>query len=433
MDLQYLDLFVQFVLDNYPRDANRDALLRGALHGIVDALGDRYSEYLTGSEYRSLTQDLSGVYGGIGVTIEQIDDAFTVVAPMPGSPAARAGITGGDVITAVDGKLLTGLTVSSVGAMVRGEPGTTVTLSILRRGVPLSFTITRELISIQNISVTTTDDNLAVVAISDFADLTGENFDALITVLRDQGVRGMVLDLRNNPGGYVSEALDVIGQFAAGVTGVQFVGASSTMQLPTTGDGAFAGLPLVVLVNGGSASASEIVAGALQDYDLATVVGEQTFGKGTVQQVLALTNGDGLRLTIAEYLTPFGRKIDGVGVTPDIIVTAGGPTLEPFTYTAPIQIGAVSYPVLQLETLLSQIGIGPGKVDGYYDADTAYAIARLQERNGLPGTGITDQVSVGLLNAAIHEQNAAPAQAQLERALEVLRQQVNAAQASDSR
>lgn len=420
-DGTYLDLFMNlldYMFQNYHGKINLDDVWRGAMNGMIDGMGDPYSDYLTAKEYAQLSQSLSGEYSGIGVTVEAIAGEYVVVAPMPGGPAERAGIMAQDVITQVDGVNVSDLSLADVAARLRGDAGTSVSVTVRRQGKEIVYRLVREPIRPQNIRIERPRPDVAVVRINEFTSGTGQNLAAALAVLRDQGVKGIVLDLRNNPGGYVSEALQVMGLFVKDATGVQLETNFGTEQWGTGGDGSFADLKLVTLVNEGTASAAEIVAAGLQDYGVALVVGSRTFGKGVVQSFVELSNGDAVKFTIAEYLSPLGHRIDHVGVKPNVEVAAAAdqPPVY-YRYNQDLQIGAVALDVLNLEQALLGLGLNPGKVDGYYDSDTALALIRVQEKAGLPETGILNEATAQALNAQVRAKYESRPDVQLERAL----------------
>jgi len=340
------------ILQRYAGGAvDQQALIRGAIKGMVDSLGDPYSAYLTPDQYRQGLQDLSGQFEGIGAEIgtknakgETSDcttlgsDCFlTVVSPIEGSPSEKAGIKAGDEIVAVDGVSLDGLSVDESRDKIRGKKGTEVTLSVIRNGAPpIDIKVVRDVI-IQKEVITKTlgAGAVAYIAVTGFSDNSQTKFhDALQTALK-AGEKRVILDLRGDPGGYVTAARGIASEFIKDGP-VFWEEDSSGNQTPTqsTGQGIAtdASIKLVVLVDKGSASASEIVAGALQDRKRATVVGETSFGKGTVQQWIQMQDGSALKLTIAKWLTPDKRWIHHVGIIPDVAVATpddAGPNNDP--------------------------------------------------------------------------------------------------------
>jgi carboxyl-terminal processing protease len=318
---------------------NQQSLVNGAIKGMVDSLGDPYSAYLTPDQYREGLQDLSGQFEGIGAEIGTsnakgatsdcttlgTDCLLTVVSPLDGSPAEKAGLRPGDQIVAIDGQKLDGITVDAARDKVRGKKGTEVVLSVVRGGAaPMDISIVRDVIvSKEVVTKSLADGKVGYIAVTGFSDNAATKFhDALQADLK-AGQKAFILDLRGNPGGYVNAARQIASEFIADGPIFWEQDADGTQTETTaTGQGIATGddIKLVVLVDKGSASASEIVAGALQDRKRATVVGETSFGKGTVQQWIQLQDGSALKLTIAKWLTPDKHWIHHVGIVPDVAV-----------------------------------------------------------------------------------------------------------------
>jgi carboxyl-terminal processing protease len=281
---------------------------------------------LSRDAYARLEEDVGGEFGGVGVQIESVDDKLTVVAPIAGTPGERAGILRGDVIVKVDGESIVGESMEEAIKRLRGKPGTTVVIGV-ERGDPVverAFTIKREVIKVESVrGAEMIAPGIGYVRVTVFADRTGEEFETALRDLRAKGeLRALVLDLRNNPGGLLTSAVEVVEPFfRRGDLVVYTEGREKTsrMELRAKSRGEPLDIPVVVLVNGGSASASEIVAGALRDTNRAVLVGEKTFGKGSVQTVFPLRDGAGLRLTTARYFTPGGAVIHEKGIEPDVV------------------------------------------------------------------------------------------------------------------
>ena len=325
---------------------DRQAMIRGAIKGMVDSLGDPYSAYLTPDEYRQGLQDLSGQFEGIGAEIGTRDakgansDCATlgpdcllvVVAPIDGSPSQKAGVKAGDIIAAVDGASLDGLTVDGARNKIRGKKGTEVTLTIVRgTAAPIDIKVVRDVIVSQEvISKDLANGQVGYIAVTGFSDNAASKFHDVLQADLKAGETRFILDLRGNPGGYVTAARAIASEFIKdGPIFWEEDSSGSQTPTPATGQGlAIAdSIKLVVLVDKGSASASEIVAGALQDTKRATIVGETSFGKGTVQQWIQLQDGSALKLTIAKWLTPDKRWIHHVGIIPDVpAATPANPT-----------------------------------------------------------------------------------------------------------
>lgn len=299
--------------------ADKD-IFYGALQGLLYGLHDPYSTFFTPEMAEDFSQELSGSFFGIGAELGLSDaGALVVVAPIADTPADVAGVRAGDLIIAIDGTDTAGMTVSEAVGYIRGEKGTPVTLMLLSEGDTdsHSVTITRDEIHNDSVKVTVRPDGIGVVSISVFGDDTISGFAKAADTLEQAQVKGIVLDLRNNPGGYLEAAIALSGYWTGDKTVVQEEVRGERTELPGDGDARFAGIPTVILVNGGSASASEILSGSLQDYGLATLIGEQTFGKGSVQELQDFPDGSAVKITVARWLTPKGRSIDKQGIAPD--------------------------------------------------------------------------------------------------------------------
>ncbi len=310
--------------NGYVDPVDRSRLLAGATKGMVAEL-DPHSSYLPPIDYAHLVSETEGRFGGVGLEVDTRGEFLTVLAAIEGSPAARAGLRSGDRIVAVDRIDLAGQGLAKVVRQLRGAPGTHVRVVIRRPGVtePMVFELVREVIAVQSVLAKRLSGGIGYIRIKQFQERTHSDLLTAIGQLRSAGpLAGVLLDLRNNPGGLVDEAAEVADEFLA--DGVIYTSRHRRVvvdDVRARAGGALATIPVVVLVNEWSASASELVAGALQDQKRAQVVGTRTFGKGSVQTILALPGGAGLRLTTARYYTPSGRSIQGEGIFPDVVVT----------------------------------------------------------------------------------------------------------------
>jgi carboxyl-terminal processing protease len=302
-------------------DVDPQKALNGAKAGLVDSLGDPYTTFLTKEEAQELRDDLKGNLSGIGAEIGFRSNQLSVIAPIANTPAAKAGLQPNDVIVAIDGKDPTGWSLEEAVSKIRGEAGTNVTLTIVRgKEAPRDVKITRAAISVPSVTYKK-EGNVGIITVSRFGDDTVDKVKQAATDLESQGATKYVLDLRNNGGGYLQAAVGVSGVFMDNKVVVEERKGGKTIDKLSTGSGgALAGKPVVVLINSGSASASEIVAGALQDQGVAKLVGEKSFGKGSVQEIIDLPGGAQLKVTVARWFTPNGRGIDKEGIKPDIEV-----------------------------------------------------------------------------------------------------------------
>jgi carboxyl-terminal processing protease len=322
---QAWDIVHQMYVDQPVNDVS---LMEGAINGMMQSLGDPHSTYMNPQEYTDATSQLAGSYAGIGAYVDTNGQLLTITKPMDGSPALAAGLQAGDQVIAVDGQDVTGLDPESVRQKVLGPAGSTVTLTIQRPGdsQPFDVQITREVITVPSVTSKMLANNIAYIQITTFGDTTATDFHQQLSDLLAQNPSGLILDLRDNGGGYLDTAIKVASEFIpSGVIVTEKAGDGTLTPHDATPGGLAidaSKLPMVVLVNGYSASASEIVAGALQDTGRAKLVGETTYGKGSVQNWIPLADNQGaVRVTIARWLTPKGRTIDKIGLTPDVSVT----------------------------------------------------------------------------------------------------------------
>lgn len=314
----------QIILDDYVEsdEIDREALSRGAIEGMIAAIDDPYSAYVGAQEYETKMDLFEGSFGGIGAEMTIDDEGrIKVVAPIAGSPAYRAGIRPGDVVTHIDGESTEDMNFAEAVLTIRGEPGTEVTLGILRDSETRDVTITREVIDLSTVTPRMFSNDILHITVSAFSSRTeGELKQALEEAIAD-GAVGAILDLRGNPGGLLESAVAVASQFLDGgvVTEVEY-GDGEREAWEVEEGGVALDLPLAVLVDGGSASGSEVVAGALQDRERAVIIGTQTFGKGSVNHFHRLADGSAIYITGARWYTPNGHLIEGQGITPDVVV-----------------------------------------------------------------------------------------------------------------
>ena len=317
---------VKHVIDEmYLREYDQEDLYEGQIKGMVEALGDPYSIYMTRDEYESFNMETDGIYGGIGIIVTPgEDDLITVVSPIEDTPGERAGIRTGDKIIKVEGKEYFSETMDEAVSLMRGEPNTEVQITIMRRDKDgntetFDLNITREIIRLQSVKSGVIQEDIGYIRLTAFDNLTYEDFMKALMDIQSEGVKGIVLDLRSNPGGLLNVSVDIADELLGEGTVVYTEDKYGQRQYEES-DGKMVDLPLVVLVNEGSASASEILAGAIRDLDRGTLVGTTTFGKGLVQRIRDLTDGSGIKLTVSEYFTPDGINIHGTGIEPDVVV-----------------------------------------------------------------------------------------------------------------
>lgn len=317
------------IKEEYVETVQDKALLEGAIRGMLSNL-DPHSAYLDGEEYRDLQVGTRGEFGGLGIEVGMEDGFVKVVAPIDDTPAQRAGLQAGDTIIRIDQKPVKGLTLNEAVGMMRGEPGTEVQLTILREGgeSPFDVTIERAIIQVASVRNRLLEPGFGYIRISHFQSRTTDDVVAAVETLKSASkgtLKGLVLDLRNNPGGILNSAVGVSDAFLDGGLIVYTKGrhAENQVEFKAGPDDVLSGAPIVVLVNAGSASASEIVAGSLQDHRRAIVMGQPTFGKGSVQTIVPIDDTTALKLTTARYYTPSGRSIQAQGIKPDIQLERG--------------------------------------------------------------------------------------------------------------
>ncbi|MDX2479706.1 MAG: S41 family peptidase [Desulfuromusa sp.] len=330
-DYKTLEIFtdvLSLVRSSYVEDIDMDKLIYGAIRGMLSTL-DPHSSFLTPEMYEEMQADTHGEFGGLGIEITVKDRALIIVSPIEDTPAYAAGIQAGDQIIKIDGKLTRDIEIMEAVRMMRGPKGEAITLSIQRldKAELQDFTIIRDIIQIQSVKSDLLQRHYGYVRVSQFQDRTGSDLKEHLTKLRQENAdqfQGMILDLRNNPGGLLDQAVAVADIFLSDGLIVYTEGREAEAQMTFSAQqvGTEPDYPLVVLINGGSASAAEIVAGALQDHRRAIIIGEQSFGKGSVQTIIPLDDHSGLRLTTARYFTPSGRSIQALGISPDIVVPA---------------------------------------------------------------------------------------------------------------
>ncbi|MSS20263.1 S41 family peptidase [Pseudoramibacter porci] len=310
--------------ENYYKKVNIDKLSEAAYKNMFKAIKDKYSIYYTKKEYRELTQEISGSYYGIGVVLSEDDNKNAyIVSVMKNTPAEKAGLKSGDVIKSIDGKNYLGKGSSAVANKVRGKVGSSVQLIIQRNGKDTTMKVERTAVKNSTVTARTFKQNgkkIGYIYISEFAENTDEEFETELTTLRKKKIQGLIIDLREDGGGIVDTAVNISDQLIYKGKIVTTKGRNGNSETYRATSKAQLDLPMVILVNQHTASASEILTGALQDYKKATVIGTQTFGKGIVQSVIPMYDGSGYQITTAQYYTPKGRSINKKGITPDIVI-----------------------------------------------------------------------------------------------------------------
>lgn len=321
-DVEKLLGLKEYIKKNYVEGAQDDSLMEGAMKGVFEALEDPYSVYMTAAEFKSMNESTSGNFGGIGVIVTKSEEGYiTVVAPVEDTPGEKAGIKTKDRIIKVDDKDLIGMDLDKAVDLIKGKPGTKVTLTISRDNIPqpMTFEITREMINQKAVKSEVKESNIGYIRINSFDSDADKDFKKELASLKAKKIKGLILDLRQNPGGYVSSCLEIADEILGEGMVVYTEDINKNRQVYDSKAGGLE-VPLVILVDGGSASASEILAGAVKDRNAGLLIGEKTFGKGLVQSVESLKDGSGFKLTTQKYYTPNGISINKIGIEPNIEV-----------------------------------------------------------------------------------------------------------------
>ncbi|WP_342504959.1 S41 family peptidase [Sporosarcina sp. FSL K6-2383] len=389
--------------ENYYADIDETAIIDGAINGMIDALGDPYSDYLNEKEARQLHESISSSFEGIGAEIQEKNGYINVVSPIKNSPAEHAGILPNDLIIAVDGESIQGLSSSEAVLLIRGEKGTTVTLTI-RRGEavePVDVKIVRDVIPIETVYTEMLEDGIAHIHITSFSEGTYAELLVALDDMEAQGMKGLVVDVRQNPGGILDAAIEISDLFVEnGKNLFQYEKKGSKPIIYTAMGDRKVTVPVTLVIDEGSASASEILAGALKESADVPLVGVTTFGKGTVQSPKNLTDGSNLKLTTAKWLTANGNWIHKKGIEPTISVPYPTYAMLPFLDpAAEMKEGMNNAQTKAAEEMLEAVGYEPGEVDGQFDEQTTEAVEKLQEDLKLEVNGVlAGETTIGLMN-----------------------------------
>ncbi|MZG54354.1 MAG: S41 family peptidase [Nitrospinae bacterium] len=322
--LKVFSEILSLIESNYVEPTENDSMIEGAIRGMVKSL-DPHTSYMPPASYKEMQVETTGKFGGLGIEISIRDGVLTVVSPIEETPAFRAGIKPGDKIIKIEDESTLDMTLQDAVTRLRGETGSPITITIFRKSfkAPKEFTIVRDIIKVRSIVSKLYENDIGYIKIRSFSKNTSSDLDKALEDLGQKGITKLILDVRNNPGGLLNQAVEVTDRFLNRENLIVYTkGRSDEQNMRFTSHDKVAGVtyPMIILVNGGSASASEIVAGALQDLNRAVILGTQTFGKGSVQTIIPLSDGSALRLTTARYYTPSGRVIQENGIMPDIVV-----------------------------------------------------------------------------------------------------------------
>lgn len=380
------------VKENYFREVDEGIAIDGAINGMIEALDDPYSDYLNQEEAQQLHESISSSFEGIGAEIQEQDNYIVVVSPIKNSPAERAGMLPKDKITAVDGESIQGMSSSEAVLLIRGKKGTPVVLSVLRGEAtePIEVEIIRDVIPIETVYYEIDEDKIGHVRLTSFSTDTYKELLTALDEMEAENLKGLVVDVRQNPGGILETAIDISDLFVeSGKNLFQYKEKDKDADVYPASNNRKVKVPVTVLIDDGSASASEILAGALSESAGVPLVGVNTFGKGTVQSPRDLPDGSNLKLTTAKWLTPDGNWIHEKGIAPDVEVPY--PSYAMLPYLDPsleMKEGLLSPDVKAAEEMLEAVGFNPGEIDGLYDENTIDAVKKLQNELNLKETGI---------------------------------------------
>lgn len=403
---QKLGTALSLIESNYYETVDRDKLIDGAVNGMMEALGDPYSNYMGKETAQKFEESIEGSFSGIGAEVASDNGKVVVVSPIKGSPAEKAGIQAKDVILSVNGESLEGLELNDAVSKIRGPKGSEATLQIQRTGSsePLKFVITRDDVKLETVYATMEKDGVGVIEVTQFSMNTAERFEEELGKLEKKGMKGLVIDVRNDPGGVLDVVVKMAEQFVPSGKNILQVEDKNKKRDPVTSKGSSKAYPVVVLMNKGSASASEILAGALQQSAGAKLIGDNSFGKGTVQTSFEKEMGDGslLKITIAKWLTPDGTWIHGKGIKPDIAVAQPDYfSVAPINKSVTLQYNMNSADVKSAQTMLDGLGYKPGRKDGYFDTGTKNAVKKFQSAAKLQVTGMIDAKTAEAMELAL--------------------------------
>ncbi|KIL41511.1 peptidase S41 [Gordoniibacillus kamchatkensis] len=405
-DLQKIATTYGLVENKYLSKVDHDKLIDGAINGMLSALGDPFTVYMDQKEAAQFDESITSSFQGIGAEVSVENGKVVVVSPIKGSPAEKAGLHAHDVIVSVNGEKLDGLTVNQAVSKIRGPKGTQAKLTILRDGVgdPIEVIVVRADIDVETVYAEMLADGIGKIEIRQFSANTAKRFAEELKGLEAKGMKGLIIDVRNDPGGLLNVVVDIVEPFVPKGKPIVQVEDRNGRREPTESSGGTKHYPVVVLVNKGSASASEILAGAFKEAVGSKLVGETTYGKGTVQVTFEKEMGDGsnIKMTVYKWLTPNGNWIHKKGIEPDIAVEQPEYfKVAPLGKKSTLKPDTTSDDVKNLQIMLKGLGLPVDRTDGYYSAKTADAVRTFQSTNGLPVSGEVDADTAAKLEQAI--------------------------------
>lgn len=404
--IKKIEAALKLVKENYVEKVDQNKLVDGAIEGMMGALGDPFSSYMGQETAQQFSEQIEGSFTGIGAEVSMENGSVTVVSPIKGSPAERAGIKPKDILLSVNGESFEGLSLNEAVAKIRGPKGTEAKIQVKRSGTEtiIEYTIIRDDIAMETVSSRMEEGGVGVIEVTEFSMNTAEKFEKEIAALEKQGMKGLVIDVRNNPGGVLKVVVEMAQQFVPKGKGIVQVEDKNGNRDQTLSKGSAKDYPIAVVTNKGSASASEILAGALKESAGAKLIGETTYGKGTVQASYPEEMGDGslIKITIAKWLTPDGEWIHKKGVEPDIKVDQPAYfSVAPINKDNTYKYDILGVDVKSAQQMLTGLGFKPGREDGYFDKTTEDAVKKFQTANGITASGIIDKATIEALESKL--------------------------------
>jgi carboxyl-terminal processing protease len=416
--------------NSYFEDIEQEDLINGAINGMVQALDDPYSDYMDTKEAKNFHESISSSFEGIGAEIQELDGFIQIVSPIKESPAEKAGLKPNDKVISVDGKSIQGMSATEAVLLIRGEKGSSVTLTIERPGMaePMDVSIVRDTIPIETVygEMIEGEEGIAKVQLTSFSENTTKELIKTLNELESQGMEGLVLDLRQNPGGLLDQAIAIASLFLPDNEMILQIEdrEGNRQEIKSSSSHSNPDVSLVVIVDKGSASASEILAGAFKESGDITLVGEKTFGKGTVQRAQDFKDGSNLKFTTEKWLTPKGNWIHKKGIKPDVEVAL--PDYASLTLINPeseLKLSTSSTEVQTAQKMLKAIGFDPGREDGFFDENTEQAVKNFQAQEKIENNGILTGETTTRLMQSLRE-FVQSNDTQLQKAVEILKEEM---------
>lgn len=408
-DIKKIDTAYQLIEQRFLNEVDHEQVLNGAIHGMLGSLSDPYSAYMDKEEAKQFQDSLNSSFQGIGAEVSMIDGRVTIVSPIKGSPAEKAGIHAFDVILSINGEKLDGLTLNQAVMKIRGPKGTQAKLEILRSGSSEAkeIIVIRDDIPQETVYSELLEESIGLIDIRQFSFTTADRFAEELAALEAKGMKGLIIDVRNNPGGILPIVVEMVEPFVPQGKKIFQIETKDGHREATYSKGKGKDYPVAVLTNRGSASASEILAAAFKEAAGGKVIGDKSFGKGTVQVTFEKEMGDGsnIKITVFKWLTPDGNWVHDEGLEPDIYVEQ--PEffrVSPINRDADLKQDMAGDDVRNLQVILNAIGFPTDRVDGYYNEGTTAALKAFQGKKGLPQTGAMDDITADRLEEAIIEQ-----------------------------